>query len=99
MAIVASHISPPPYLAVTSGPSSHSPPPICIPIITIAGPIMRVQCFHSIGNGSGRSATSQVGRQVCGSCAAAEEIESSDEARGGDTDITWVSSERTEPGE
>ena len=44
MAIVAIHIRPPPYLAVTSGPSSHSPPPIWMPIITMPGPMNRVQC-------------------------------------------------------
>jgi len=39
MLSAASHISDPPYFAVTNGPSSHSPPPIAEALITIPGPI------------------------------------------------------------
>src|SRR5438128_2044430 len=40
MLIAASHISEPPYLAVTVGPSSHSPPPMAEALRTTPGPSM-----------------------------------------------------------
>src|SRR5438132_11215892 len=40
MLVAASHISEPPYLAVTVGPSSHSPPPMAEALSTTPGPII-----------------------------------------------------------
>src|SRR5437868_365114 len=40
MLIAASHIREPPYLAVTVGPSSHSPPPMAEALRTTPGPSM-----------------------------------------------------------
>src|SRR5438477_12984383 len=40
MLVAASHISAPPYLAVTVGPRSHSPPPMAEALSTTPGPIM-----------------------------------------------------------
>src|SRR5437762_6062441 len=40
MLVAASHIRAPPYLAVTVGPRSHSPPPIAEALSTTPGPIM-----------------------------------------------------------
>src|SRR5262245_26349039 len=87
----ASHIRPPPYLAVTSGPLSHSPPPIWFPIITIAGPIINDQWRQCRGSGSGSSPTSQVGRQVFGRSAAAPLAESASDSGASRADIACVS--------
>src|SRR5215207_1865186 len=40
MLTVATHSNAPPYLAVTAGPASHSPPPIALAPITSPGPII-----------------------------------------------------------
>src|SRR5438270_10706378 len=40
MLTVATHSSAPPYLAVSAGPESHSPPPMADAPITTPGPIM-----------------------------------------------------------
>src|SRR5262245_23096593 len=50
----ASHIRAPPYLAVTVGPRSHSPPPIAEALITTPGPIM-ARMFCQVMRGGGRS--------------------------------------------
>src|SRR5262245_42922937 len=42
----ASHISVPPYLAVTVGPRSHSPPPTADAAITTPGPISASTFLH-----------------------------------------------------
>src|SRR5262245_8627936 len=54
MLVAASHISAPPYLAVTVGPSNHSPPPIAEAAITTPGPII-AKIFRQPTMGTGGS--------------------------------------------
>src|SRR5262245_60153390 len=57
MLSVASHSRLPPYLAVTIGPVSHSPPPIAAPPISRPGPRKCHQLRHSNRGASGSSPT------------------------------------------
>jgi hypothetical protein len=50
----ASHISEPPYLAVTVGPRSHSPPPMAEALMTIPGP-MRASAVRQVMRGASMS--------------------------------------------
>src|SRR5688572_11188916 len=63
MLTVATQRSAPPYLAVTAGPASHSPPPIAEAPITSPGPIMASQFFQVNFGASISSATFQ--RGIC----------------------------------
>src|SRR5687767_12367198 len=51
MLTVAIHSSDPPYLAVTAGPKSHSPPPIAEAPITRPGPSI-ASTFRQVKNGA-----------------------------------------------
>src|SRR6478609_10044072 len=46
MLTVATHSSVPPYLAVTAGPASHSPPPMALAPMTRPGPSMARMFFQ-----------------------------------------------------
>src|SRR5262245_16606776 len=83
-----SHSKAPPYLAVTSGPDNHSPPPIAAAPITKPGPIMASQlrqvntgasissaAFHwgiCLQPGSGGTNSSKLG--FCGTAACKFEV-------------------------
>src|SRR5262245_51140010 len=58
MLTMASHMTTPPYCAVTAGPISHSPPPIAEPAIIRPGPTSAPNLQRSEGAG-GNSPTSQ----------------------------------------
>src|SRR5262245_33735561 len=61
MLTVATHNSAPPYLAVTAGPASHSPPPMALAPMTRPGPIMARMFFQVKTGASISSPVSQRG--------------------------------------
>src|SRR5580704_8303852 len=61
MLSVASQSRLPPNRAVTTGPISHSPPPIAAPPASNPGPSIDAQFFHVNRGASGRSPTFQRG--------------------------------------
>src|SRR5439155_6322599 len=61
MLTAATHNSAPPYLAVTAGPASHSPPPMADAPMTRPGPIMARMFFQVKTGASMSSPVSQRG--------------------------------------
>src|SRR5436190_21040160 len=70
MLTAATHNSAPPYLAVTAGPASHSPPPMALAPITSPGPSI-ARIFRQVKIGASiNSPVSQRGMALVPGCGA-----------------------------
>src|SRR5262245_1998232 len=74
MLIVAIHSNAPPYLAVTAGPASHSPPPMAEAPITRPGPIIARMFFQVKIGASMSSSMSQRGMALVPGCGASKTL-------------------------
>src|ERR1041385_6180970 len=90
MLVAASHISAPPYLAVTVGPSSHSPPPMAEALSTIPGPIIANRSRQLVRGTSINSPVVHRGIACEPGCGATNEAESGIGSAGTGVASCWV---------